>query len=175
MQIWNKSKLSVSSIDYHLDISELECFCSNISFSILPLCASFTSQKRKQTKSRSKDFVSGCQKPSKINSVGEKKSVMHLEKKSSCLINIYPINSECNAGSRDSHVDGIPLSCIPVICGYYTVARHIDQNSGCSEFSGNFATDLRRARIESTDFVVWGVGPNWKHLADSTLQLWQSL
>lgn len=110
-----------------------------------------------------KIFVSGCQKPSKINTVG-KKNVIQLDNTSDCLkiiVNIYPINAECNAGSRVVSfyhmieiVDGIPLSCIPVICGYYTVARHIDQNSGCSEFGGNFATDLRRARIELTDCVV---------------------
>lgn len=51
-------------------------------------------------------------------------------------------------------VDGIPLSCIPVIWGNIIVARYIDQNIGCSEFSGNFATDLRRIRTEPTDCVV---------------------
>lgn len=56
-----------------------------------------------QTKSRSKDFVSGYQNPSKINTAG-KKSVFSLKNKSSCSkIIVNPINSECNAGSRDSH------------------------------------------------------------------------
>lgn len=93
-----------------------------------------------------------------------KKCVIQLENISDCLkiiVNIYPINAKCNAGNRVVSfyhmikiVDRIPLSCIPVMCGYYTVARHIDQNSGCSECGGNFATDLRRARIEPTDCVV---------------------
>jgi len=51
-------------------------------------------------------------------------------------------------------VGGIPLSYIPVVRRCYTIARHIDENPGCSEVGGNFATDLRRARTEPTDCMV---------------------
>lgn len=54
----------------------------------------------------------------------------------------------------NKRVGGIPLSNISVICGCYAVVRCIDQNPGCNEVDGNFATDLRRTVIEPTDCVM---------------------